>query len=283
VSDPVAAVTEAEATGEIAALFADIRAVYRVGVVNLIWRHLATIEGALPWAWHSLRPLYVAGDVEREAAALRAGLSLPDVPPIPSPVFAALGLDAAAVSGIRAVLAAYDRTNAMALVALTALQASLSDNAASATTPAAPPAAALPANAASNAATEDIPLPRLLSLDDMAPATADLVARLNRFGANRPSPILASMYRHLAHWPPYLALSWSTLAPLDADGRLGRAIEAATALAGARAAQMVLPPAVPLASGIRIQVAAALEPFTGEVIAKMVVICALMRRLASGA
>jgi hypothetical protein len=34
--DPVAAVTEAEATGEVAALFADIRAVYGVSVVNLV-------------------------------------------------------------------------------------------------------------------------------------------------------------------------------------------------------------------------------------------------------
>ena len=41
-SDPVAAVTEAEASGETAEIFADIRAVYGVSVVNLIWRHLAT-------------------------------------------------------------------------------------------------------------------------------------------------------------------------------------------------------------------------------------------------
>ncbi len=34
-SDPVPAVTEAEATGETAATYADIRQVYRVSVVNL--------------------------------------------------------------------------------------------------------------------------------------------------------------------------------------------------------------------------------------------------------
>ena len=31
-------------------------------------------------------------------------------------------------------------------------------------------------------------------------------------------------YRHLAHWPPYLALAWAMIAPLDADARLDDAI-----------------------------------------------------------
>jgi hypothetical protein len=38
VSDPFPAVAEAEATGETAALFADIRATVGVPVVNLVWR-----------------------------------------------------------------------------------------------------------------------------------------------------------------------------------------------------------------------------------------------------
>ena len=42
-SDPVPAITEAAATGETAAIFADIRQVLGVDVVNLIWRHLATM------------------------------------------------------------------------------------------------------------------------------------------------------------------------------------------------------------------------------------------------
>ena len=36
-SDPVPAITEAAATGETAAIFADIRQVLGVDVVNLIW------------------------------------------------------------------------------------------------------------------------------------------------------------------------------------------------------------------------------------------------------
>jgi hypothetical protein len=45
-SDPVPAIAEASATGAVAEIFADIRTVLGVEVVNLIWRHLATIRDA---------------------------------------------------------------------------------------------------------------------------------------------------------------------------------------------------------------------------------------------
>jgi len=80
ISDPVPAITEAGATGEIAAIFADIRLVLGIDVVNLIWRHLATIPGALPWAWATLRPLYADGSIAAEAAALHGDLDLPRLP-----------------------------------------------------------------------------------------------------------------------------------------------------------------------------------------------------------
>ena len=53
-SDPVPAISESEATGLIAQIYADIRSVNRVSAVNLIWRHLATIPGALPWVWTTI-------------------------------------------------------------------------------------------------------------------------------------------------------------------------------------------------------------------------------------
>src|SRR5260370_4397417 len=121
-SDPVPAISESEATGLIAEIYADIRCVYRVGVVNLIWRHLATIAGGLPWAWSTIRPLYVNGTVGREAAALRAALSLPELPPWPTAALMSAGLQDEDIAGIRTVLASYDRTNAMALIAFLAVQ-----------------------------------------------------------------------------------------------------------------------------------------------------------------
>ena len=90
--DPVPAIAEADATGEIAALYADIRATLGVPVVNLIWRHLATFPGGLSWAWRSLKPLYASGAIAAEAAALRAGLSVPALAGLSRPTLAAAGL-----------------------------------------------------------------------------------------------------------------------------------------------------------------------------------------------
>ncbi len=273
-SDPVPAVTEAEAAGETAALFADIRAVYGVSVVNLVWRHLATIPApgdprALAHVWGGLRPLYIDGTIAAEAEALRAALPVPAVPPVPGFVLATVGLDAAALAGARAVMSAYDRTNAMALVALSAARARLHGRSGPAAGPREPAAAPAP-----------FTLPKLVDLEAMAPAAAELVLALNRMGAVREQPVLASMYRNLAHWPEFLAIAWGVLAPLHADGRLARAIASGLALAEARAAALPPPPPdIPkLPPSLHAPVDAALALFTGDAIARMMVVTAVLRR-----
>lgn len=270
-SDPVPAITEADATGETALIFADIRQVLAVDVVNLIWRHLATIEGALPWAWDTLRPFYVDGSVRREAMALNEELALPPMHAVSEEVFAGLGLGPDDMIAIRDVLKAYDHTNAMAAVALSALRARLDGHAQRDAQPAEPrPVPAAPRTR----------LPKLLDLADMQAETATLVTALNGFGTRRPGAVLASMYRHLAHWPPYLSFAWLELAPLDSDGRLATAIQQAQHAASVRADRLLVrlaasPPPPAQAAAI----SAAIEPFTGDVIVKMLVICAFLRRV----
>jgi hypothetical protein len=275
--DPVPAVAEAGASGEIGSIFTDIRNVL-VEVINLIWRHLATIPGALPWAWGTLRPAYVDGTIAAEAAALHGEIELPSVPAFPADVLAAAGLSSGDLKAIRDVLAAYDRTNAMALVALSALLLRLA---------AQPPELDAVALHGVNLQAEPaprIPLPALLNVAELKPTIAELVMRLNRLGTRSDSPILASMYRHLAHWPAYLALIWTILAPLDADGSLSRSnadVLAKTRVRGARLATRLRPPFdVPIARATKIQ--AAVEPFAGDVIAKMVVICSALRIASRG-
>ena len=269
-SDPVPAVTEAAATGETARMFADIRRVLGVEVVNLIWRHLATIPGGLSWAWGMLRPLYADGTIAAEAQALHRRLALPQLPPFPPELLAAVDLAGGDISMIRNILAAYDRTNAMALIALSTLLCRL-DGHVSYTEGLgkAGPLAELPSS---------IPLPPLPSLTELPEPVANLVMTLNWLGTRREHPVLASMYRHLAYWPAYLALSWALIAPLDTDGSLDRAIAEASVEAQARAAGLASrlhAPQLDLSTGAAIR--SAIEPFAGDVIAKMVVICTLLR------
>lgn len=280
-SDPVAAMTETEASGETAAIFADIRSVYGVSVVNLIWRHLATFPGALPWAWGTVRPLYAGGAIALEAAGLRATRRLPSLPPVPREVFTAMGLTPDDLRRIGVVLDAYERTNPMALVALSVLRLSLD----------------APASIVGGAETRTPrtgetepeprlpPLPPLLQLDQMAPAVADLVLMLNRIGAVRSDPILASMYRNLAHWPRYLALAWMILAPLEDAGVLAGPIRDVRAEASARA-RAIAPrgpasvPALPIEQ--RAEVKAAIDRFADDAICRMVVICGTLRNAGLG-
>jgi hypothetical protein len=217
-SDPVPAITEAAATGGTAAIFADIRQVLSVDVVNLIWRHLATMDGALPWAWQVLRPLYADGSVIGQATALRRDLTLPPMPPIQAEVYPTLGLRPADMTAIRGVLSAYDYTNGMAVVALTALRGRLDGRV---------PVGVKAAEPTPVATAARIALPKLLDLSAMQPETAALVTALNGFGTRRPGAVLASMYRHLAHWPSHLAFAWLLLAPMDGDGRLSAAVDQA--------------------------------------------------------
>lgn len=277
--DPVPAITEAEARGETAEIFADLRATLGVNVVNLIWRHFATFPGALAWAWRTLKPLYVAGRVEAEARALKDALVLPDRPRWPGAMLACARVDAAGAASIRQVLASYNRSNAMNLVALSALVRCIDGAPAASTAPTAPtPAANDPAGEPALAGA----LPRLLRLDEVDAETAALILAINLLGDRVQGRIVASMYRHLAHWPGYLALCHAHLAPLDADGRLARLIERTIALgaqAGARLQAGV--PALPAPDSAS-EVRRAADDFLHNAIGRMVPVALLLLAVLPG-
>ena len=120
--DPVSAIREDEATETIATIFADIRETLNVEVVNLVWRHLATMPGALEWVWGILKPLY-KGPAIVKAELVHQNLNLPRVPRLSRDVLTAAGLDDAALASIFAILDSYQHTNALALVCFSALLA----------------------------------------------------------------------------------------------------------------------------------------------------------------
>jgi len=256
VSDPFPAVAEAEATGETADLFADIRATVGVRVVNLVWRHLATLDGALPWAWAAVKPLYASGMADSSAARFRETMILPDLG----------SLAGSKPASIDAVLASYDHSNTINLFALGALVAWLRGETAAEGTPEQGPRLLAP----------DVALPKLASEVDVSQETWQRVLRLNRFGDRAQPLILASMYRHLAHAPAFLQCIEAVLAPVQADGSLDRAISANRAAAAERArvlARAFSAERPALADKIETGVSA----FVDHAIGKMVTICRAIR------
>ncbi|HUG38728.1 MAG TPA: hypothetical protein VML54_17350 [Candidatus Limnocylindrales bacterium] len=275
---PIPAVGEEEAQGETGVLFADIRRVLGVPVVNLIWRHLATFPSGLDWAWGAVRPFYHSGAAAREGAALLVALPLPSLATWSRGELRAAAVDGVAERTLITVLDSYNRSNAMNLVALTALGLRLKGQPEAPAAPAGPVAPAAPPDGPPERESQ---MPALLTLAQMAPATADMVRQLDALGERSDGRVRASMYRHLAHWPLFLALARARIAPLHDDGRLAGLIAAATDLARASAVRVAgelaaSGPAPTAATRAAVQVA--LTGFTGGVIPKMVPICALLRR-----
>lgn len=251
-SGPFPAVDEASATGETAELFADIRATVGVRVVNLVWRHLASLDGALPWAWTAVKPLYLQGMADTAAVRFREAMILPKLG----------SLSGAEPASVDAVLASYDHSNTINLLALGALAAWLNGETAGQGTPEQGPRLPVP----------DVTLPKLASETDVSPETWQRVLRLNRFGDRARPLILASMYRHLAHAPDFLQRLEAVLTPVQADGSLDRAIAANRATAAARArvlARAIAAERPKLANEIETGVSA----FVDHAIGKMATIC----------
>ena len=89
--ESVPSILESDATGKVAEIYADIRQVLGTSIVNLIWRNLATIPGALEWTWITAKPLY-RGPAPGYAEAVRRAIDLPVVPPFSRDTLAAADL-----------------------------------------------------------------------------------------------------------------------------------------------------------------------------------------------
>lgn len=274
-ADPVPAIVEAEATGDTRAHFADIRDTLGVPVVNLIWRHLATMPGALDWAWTVLKPHFEQGVIADQARALNASITLPSgmITPgaLDADTLSAAGLTSTDVEQIEMILRSYARSNAMNIIAVGTLGAHLTGKA---NIDLERPAHALPANEAPIVGK----MPALLSPDEMPPETRALIDALNAFGGRQ--TILPTMYRHLAHWPAYLTLARDVLAPCDADGRLETLIEHVLAESRARsmplAARLSASSTGKLEANVRGDVETALKAFAEGPLCKMIAIVAIL-------
>jgi hypothetical protein len=104
-----------------------------------------------------------------------------------------------------------------------------------------------------------------------------MIAELNGFGEDSAPFLIASMYRHLAYWPTFLAIIRTMLAPLDADQSLLALTRCARALGRAHGRALALqlrpPPPPPSLQ----EALAACRSFAEHPIARMSGICAVIR------
>jgi hypothetical protein len=225
--DPVTAIDEAKAVGETAALFAEIRQVMRIPLVTSIWRALAGIDDSLHLAWAAVKPIYESDEPERALMRSVAAVGLPRPESLAPTAFACVGLTEGDIVAARAVVAAYNRSNGLNLMALAAF---IAPSATGATTaPAAGVVASLP----------NWPqLPPLLPREAIGADTWDMIRHVNGFGSSGVDASVATLWRHLAHWPALLALIHGAFAPLQSRGLIAEANARLVALSSAEGARM---------------------------------------------
>jgi len=268
-------VPETEAPPAVAAIYRDMRSVMGVGMVNLIYRQMATVPGLLEWTWGTLRPLFTSGEIASCRVSLVETLDLPPNAPLPPAALRIVGVDADKEATIARVLDDYNRGNSSNLFALTALLDFLDSGRAD---------VAFTASTAPAESEEGPQLPPIVPMEAMDAATADLVRALSVPASPPDRPMIPSLYRHLAHWPGYLALVAATAFPLHAGGAIDAVTETLVHRADAVAATMVSRLAAPEGTrppqgAAREELIATLRAYTAGPIPRMTALGLVFRRM----
>lgn len=221
--DPAAVLEEADASGPVATTFAEIRHTMGIPLVTSIWRALAGMGDALPQTWASARGIYASGEPER--ALLRVIEAAPSLRAsrLTAAQLSAIGMSGADLAEARHVIAAYNRSNGMNLVALAAL---VNQPIVGASTGAWHPGPEWPT------------LRPLMRRSEIPDPVWRIVEEVNRFGAPGPDASVATLWRHLAHWPALLALTSAAFDSLQTGGAVDNATDRTVRLAAVEGSRM---------------------------------------------
>jgi hypothetical protein len=182
------------------------------------------MDDSLHLAWAAAKPIYESDEPERALMSSVATLGLPRPESLAPTAFACVGLTESDIVSARAVIAAYNRSNGLNLMALAAL---IAPSATGATTaPAAGVVASLPN------------WPQLPPREAIGADTWDMIRHVNAFGSSGVDAGVATLWRHLAHWPALLALIHGAFAPLQSRGLIEEANARLVALSAAEGARM---------------------------------------------
>jgi hypothetical protein len=192
---------EHQATGEIAAIYDEIRRFSGVPYVSSLQRYLATMPGVLEWAWSVVRPAMVSGAIPETGWRLAREVRISPLPRVSAAVLRVWGVDAAALAAIRNIAENFVRVapvNLMTGACLRLLLTGTRPTGAGFAEDWTPPAmlAPMPGNV------------------DPAALPPDQQAVLMQLGTEMDGkPFVPALYRQLAHWPAFLAWIATELGP----------------------------------------------------------------------
>ena len=254
------------ASPEIAAIYADIRTVSGLSMVNLIWRHFAAFPEIIQWAWKGVRPLVASQELVVSRQRLIDAIELPTLPPVTLQTWQAAGLEPAELIVFRDMVADYVRGNCTNMIVLTALRLRLEgiDQAAHRLSMASQPAPAAPS----------APLPRIDTLD---PNLASAIRALAQRHEGAQGGIIPSLYLELARWPALADTFPNWLASLYEPSAMRKARESTCRAAEIQAMTML--PALESAPDKVAEMRPALDRFTRLIIPDLTPVCVAVLQL----
>ena len=198
----LAELRESDATGEIAAIYEQIRRLWAVPYVSSLQRHLATRPGWLEWTWAALGPAFTSGVAQAAAWRAAEGLAVPRLAPLSRDALRVWGVDAAGEAAIRATCASFVRVSPVNLVLSGLLRRLLTGER--------PPGA----NGGASPWTPPAPLGPLPALADPGALPSAERAVLATLGTTVAGQVFVpGLYRMLAAWPAFLAHVATVLRP----------------------------------------------------------------------
>ena len=254
------------ASPEIAAIYADIRAVSGLSMVNLIWRHFATFPEIIQWAWKGVRPLVASQELVASRQRLINAIELPSLQPITFEAWQSLGLSAPALADMRTITSDYIRGNCTNIIVLTALRLRLEgiDQ----------PSPKLSVGSTPKQMAPLAPLPRIETLE---PSLAASIRSLANHHEGAQGGIIPSLYLELARWPALAEVFSSWLGALY-DPKAMRTARASTCRA-AEAEAMTMLPSLDLPPPNVSQIRPALDRFTRLIIPDLTPVCVALLKV----
>lgn len=175
-------------------------------LVNLVYRHLATVPGALEWAWGTVGPAFENGVFGEKSTLLVPGGDLAATGHVSLSKF---GLSEIESTGVRATLDAYNTANPMNALSLRVISMALK--------------AGRPADFRVPQVSDAEELAELLpmaALDKLPSETMDILYRLAWLTTGEDRGLVPSLFRHFAAWPALLAALADWLEPLAEAGQI---------------------------------------------------------------
>jgi hypothetical protein len=195
-------ISEAEASGDIAAIFDEVQTLWGVPYVSAIHRALAAMPGFLEWGWDAVAPAFRDGRGQEAAWRCAAGLAVPPLDPIPAAALSVWCIDAPALAAVRTAAEGFVRVAPINMVFAGLLKQLLEGAVPSGAGASRPPWSG-PAPLAAP--------PDMVDLAALDPAARKAVMLLaSEMGGK---PFVPGLYRMLVHWPGLVAHLATALGP----------------------------------------------------------------------